>query len=68
VIATTVHELQVLDEHLPELDHDFRVDLVITPYRVIECERARRPSGIDWTRLGPGLLAAIPVLARRAAG
>ena len=37
VIATTVHELQVLDEELPELDHDFRVDVIVTPERVIWC-------------------------------
>jgi 5-formyltetrahydrofolate cyclo-ligase len=60
VVAITVHELQVLDEHLPELDHDFRVDLVITADRVIECERARRPSGIDWTPGNSRLFLALP--------
>ena len=29
VIATTVHPVQLLDEDLPETDHDFRVDLVV---------------------------------------
>ena len=31
MIATTVHDLQVLDEDLPEQVHDFRVDLIVTP-------------------------------------
>lgn len=34
-ICTTVHELQVLDEELPELGHDFRVDFIATPQRII---------------------------------
>lgn len=67
-IATTVHDLQVLDDDLPEEDHDFRVDLIITPERVTRCERARRPHGIDWTRLTPEQIAAVPALARRTTG
>lgn len=65
-IATTVHELQVLDEELPEQDHDFRVDLIITPERVIQCETLRRPPRLNWARLDPAQIAAMPVLARRA--
>lgn len=65
-IATTVHELQVLDEDLPELPHDFRVDLIVTPERVIWCGHPRRPKGVDWHSLRPEQIAAIPVLARRA--
>ena len=65
-IATTVHDLQVLDEDLPELPHDFRVDLIATPERIIWCEQPRRPEGIDWRALRPEQIAAIPVLARRA--
>lgn len=64
-IATTVHELQLLTEDLPELDHDFRVDLVVTPDRVIWCGNPRRPTGIDWHSLRPEQIAAIPVLTRR---
>jgi 5-formyltetrahydrofolate cyclo-ligase len=29
-IVTTVHELQVIDEEIPEEVHDFRVDLIVT--------------------------------------
>jgi 5-formyltetrahydrofolate cyclo-ligase len=66
VIATTVHDLQVLDEDLPEQDHDFHVDLIVTPSRVIRCSQPRRPGGIDWALLDPAQIAAIPALARRA--
>jgi 5-formyltetrahydrofolate cyclo-ligase len=66
IIATTVHELQVLDEDLPELPHDFRVDLIVTPERVIWCGQPKRPAGVDWRSLRPEQIAAIPVLARRA--
>lgn len=66
VIATTVHELQVLDEELPELDHDFRVDVIVTPERVIWCGHPKRPTGLDWSALRPEQIAAIPILARRA--
>lgn len=65
-IVTTVHELQVVDEDLPELEHDFRVDVVVTPDRIIWCRHPKRPDGIDWQALRPEQIAAIPVLARRA--
>jgi 5-formyltetrahydrofolate cyclo-ligase len=62
-IATTVHPLQLLDEELPETDHDFRVDLVVTPDEVIRCRRARRPPGILWDHLDPDRRREIPALA-----
>lgn len=65
-IATTVHELQLVNDALPELPHDFRVDLIATPARVIRCGPPRRPQGIDWPSLRPGQIAAIPALRRRA--
>lgn len=36
-IVTTVHSLQVVDDELPETKHDFSVDLIVTPDKVIEC-------------------------------
>lgn len=65
VIVTTVHELQVLDEDLPETDHDFRVDLIVTPDTVIRCPEPRRPAGLVWEALSPEKIAAIPALAAR---
>jgi 5-formyltetrahydrofolate cyclo-ligase len=67
VIVTTVHQLQVIDEPIPETEHDFSVDLVVTPDEVIECEPQRRPTGLYWNTLTPAQIAAIPVLAARAA-
>jgi 5-formyltetrahydrofolate cyclo-ligase len=66
LLATTVHDLQVLDEELPETAHDFRVDVIITPTRVITCPRAARPRGILWGDLAADKIAAIPLLAQRA--
>jgi 5-formyltetrahydrofolate cyclo-ligase len=68
VVATTVHPLQVLEEALPETDHDFRLDLIVAGEEVIACRRIRRPKGILWEHLDPAKIAAIPALAGRAPG
>jgi 5-formyltetrahydrofolate cyclo-ligase len=65
IIVTTVHALQVLDEQLPETEHDFRVDLIVTPDEVIECDRARRPPGVLWDHLDDVKIGEIPALAAR---
>jgi 5-formyltetrahydrofolate cyclo-ligase len=65
-IATTVHPLQVLDRHLPETEHDFRVDLIVMPHEVIQtgtAARRHRPRGVLWDRLTDEQIDAIPVLA-----
>jgi len=67
VIVTTVHPLQVIDDPVPETEHDFSVDLIVTPDEVIECEPQRRPTGLYWNNLTAAKIAAIPVLAARAA-
>jgi 5-formyltetrahydrofolate cyclo-ligase len=66
-IITTVHEQQVLDEPLPHQSHDFTVDYILTPERVITCTVKHRPSGVDWAALTPQLLQDIPVLQALAA-
>jgi 5-formyltetrahydrofolate cyclo-ligase len=66
-IVTTVHALQVVDEPLPETEHDFSVDLIVTPDEVIKCGTPRRPSGLYWDDLTEDKIAAIPVLTMRAA-
>lgn len=63
-IVTTVHALQVVDQDLPETDHDFSVDLIVTPDDVISCGPPRRPTGLYWADLDPEKIAAIPVLDR----
>lgn len=66
VLVTTVHPLQVLEEVLPETEHDFRVDLIVTAEEVIVTGGGRRPPGILWDHLDDAKLAAIPVLSRLA--
>ena len=63
VIVTTIHPLQVLDEDLPETDHDFRVDRIVTTEAVIKTGSRRRPRGILWDHLDEEKIAAIPALA-----
>ena len=76
-VATTVHELQVLDgpaspitdpDTLPEPDgYDVPMDLIVTPERVVRTgTSAPRPTGVDWDVLDAERLDAIPVLAERA--
>ncbi|WP_123621061.1 5-formyltetrahydrofolate cyclo-ligase [Halorubrum sp. CSM-61] len=78
-VATTVHELSVLDgtespiadpAELPAPDaHDVPLDLVVTPERTVRTETPHaRPEGIDWDALDDERLDAIPVLAERAPG
>ena len=64
IIATTVHELQVTKDELPEEEHDFRVNLIVTPDRIIECGTSRRPAGLNWNELHSDQIAAIPALQR----
>jgi 5-formyltetrahydrofolate cyclo-ligase len=66
LVATTVHEVQVLEAgRIPTVDHDVRVDVVVTPGRVIEVARdGPRPAGrVRWEELTEEKLEAIPVLA-----
>jgi 5-formyltetrahydrofolate cyclo-ligase len=70
-VATTVHERQVLPiGAIPAAEHDVRLDLIITPDRVIDVPRRDvRPEGrIRWEELTVDKIAAIPLLARLAAG
>ena len=61
-IVTTVHDLQLVDEQLPETEHDFRVDVIVTPTTTLRTRTRRRPPGILWDHLDADKLAAIPVL------
>ncbi|WP_280462504.1 5-formyltetrahydrofolate cyclo-ligase [Nocardia carnea] len=64
-IVTTVHSLQVMDEELPETDHDFSVDLIVTPNEIIECGPPRRPLGLVWEHLEQEKIESIPLLKER---
>ncbi|RSN66805.1 5-formyltetrahydrofolate cyclo-ligase [Actinomadura sp. WAC 06369] len=66
VIVTTVHQLQVVDDVLPEDEHDFRVDYIVTPEETIACPGGHRPERLIWKSLTSARIAAIPVLSARA--
>lgn len=64
IIATTVHELQVVDDVLPHDKHDFSIDLGITLTRVLAFTPDQpRPAGIMVSKLRPEQLETIPALA-----
>jgi 5-formyltetrahydrofolate cyclo-ligase len=76
-VATTVHELQVVDGpesalgtaavEVPVDAHDVPMDLVVTPDRTVETATPfDRPAGVDWAALSTERIEAMPVLADRA--
>jgi 5-formyltetrahydrofolate cyclo-ligase len=68
VVVTTVHDVQVLpDGDIPVTDHDFRLDLIVTPDEAIECSGGRAPASIRWNELTDDKIRSIPLLARLAA-
>lgn len=62
-IVTTVHDVQVLEETLPETDHDFRLDWIVTPREVIRTSGVRRLPGLIWEDLDAAKVRSIPALA-----
>ncbi|MQA86200.1 MAG: 5-formyltetrahydrofolate cyclo-ligase [Streptosporangiales bacterium] len=62
VLVTTVHPVQIVDGPLPETEHDFRVNRIVTAEEVISCPRAKRPPGILWDHLDEAKIAAVPAL------
>ena len=67
IVATTVHDLQVLAAgRIPLAEHDVRVQLIVTPDELIEvASDDPRPVGrIRWDELTEDKIAAIPLLAR----
>ncbi len=66
-VVTTVHEAQVREpEEIPVADHDVRLDLIVTPDRVIECDRSSEAPtpGIRWDELTDEKIDSIPLLRR----
>jgi 5-formyltetrahydrofolate cyclo-ligase len=66
VLATTVHPLQVLEERLPETDHDFRLDQIVAGEEVITCRHPAATGDPVWEHLDATKVAAIPAVAARA--
>ena len=68
VVVTTVSEVQVVDEsRIPGVEHDFGLDLIVTPERVIRCPAHKRAARVRWDELTDAKIAAIPLLQRMAA-
>jgi len=69
VVATTVHETQVVDNgRIPLAAHDFWLDVIVTPERLIKCRRraSKTPPHIHWNELSVEKQASIPLLSRLA--
>jgi len=66
VVVTTVHDVQVQPAGvIPTARHDIRVDLIVTPTRVVKCPRGRsRLPLLDPSLLTPEKIASIPLLGR----
>jgi 5-formyltetrahydrofolate cyclo-ligase len=61
-VITTVHDLQLV-KGVPVDEHDFMVDVIITPTKVIRTNRSRpQPSGILWDKVTPEMLDSMPIL------
>lgn len=61
-VATTVHDLQVVDD-FPVEDHDLGLSVIATPEELIEvAEPAEGPAGIDWELLSEEDLDEMPIL------
>jgi len=62
-VIACVHDVQLVEEHLPASETDIIVDLVATPSRMIQVARhGRRPRGIKWDLINTDLIAATPPL------
>ena len=67
VVATTVHEVQVVDRGvIPVTAHDVALDVIVTPERMIRCDRVRTDAepGVRWDELTEDKIATIPLLRR----
>jgi 5-formyltetrahydrofolate cyclo-ligase len=57
--------LQLVDVILPETEHDYRVDLVVTPSLIVGCRGLReraQPKGVIWEHLSLEKIETIPSL------
>ena len=65
-VVTTVHEAQVREAgEIPLAPHDVRLDVIVTPERVLHCDRDGQPAdGIRWDQLTEDKIASIPLLQR----
>ncbi|MEM3404086.1 MAG: 5-formyltetrahydrofolate cyclo-ligase [Nitrososphaeria archaeon] len=65
-VATTVHDLQVVEENFEVMPYDLPVDYIITPSEVIKAKRIReKPKGILWPFIPTDKIKEIPLLQER---
>lgn len=63
-VATTVHDVQLVDDEIPKEPFDLLVDVIATPTRVIYVKRVDpKPRGIYWEYVTDEMLSEIPLLA-----
>ncbi|PWT88265.1 MAG: 5-formyltetrahydrofolate cyclo-ligase [Acidobacteria bacterium] len=63
-ILTSVHPLQIIRGRIPRKPHDFSIDIILTPERILRCPPdKKRPHGIYRDALSEEKRNAIPVLA-----
>lgn len=66
-IVTTVHDVQVVEHHIPLAPWDFTVDYIFTPTKTIKClGEKQRPLGIMWEHLPKEKIESIPILKKLA--
>jgi len=61
-IATTVHDLQVIEQDIPLDPWDVGVDLIVTPSRLIRTSGSFKPKGILWNYVNTSLINEVPIL------
>lgn len=61
MIATTVHELQIVD-YIPRDVYDVSINYIVTPRRIVRCPSIYRPKGIIWDALDREKIMEIPIL------
>lgn len=62
-VVTSIHDLQLVYDDLPEGIHDSRVDVIVTPTKVERTMNQRTSPGILWTEMEESRRDEIPVLA-----
>lgn len=62
-VLTIAHDIQLMkldeDQFGP---HDVKVDYIVTPTQIIECQVGERPASIAWSALNPECLDVLPLL------
>lgn len=62
-VATTVHDIQIIDNDIPVEPYDVGIDIIVTPTKVLYINpRPRKPKGIIWELLPEEKLIEIPIL------